>query len=191
MSDGRKIPWISLTAQHKALHHQILELVGKILDSGIFAAGPYTAEFEKAFAAHEGATHAFAVSNGTLALEAALAASGVGAGDDVLTPPNSFFATTEAVLLRGARPVYVDIDPETYTLDTAKLEAALTPRTKAVLPVHLYGLPAAMPAIREFADQHGLKVIADACQAHGGKINGLPHTAWADVTAYSFYPTKK
>jgi dTDP-4-amino-4,6-dideoxygalactose transaminase len=187
---ARKIPWTSLTAQHASLRAQILETIGQILDSGMYVAGPHLAAFEKAFAEHEGGKHAFAVANGTVALEAALAALGVGPGDDVLTPPNSFFATSEAILLRGARPVYVDIDSRTFTIDVTKLTKALTPKTKAVLPVHLYGLPADMPAIRAFADTHGLVVLADSCQAHGGKIHGRAHAEWADATAYSFYPTK-
>ncbi len=187
---ARKVPWTSLTQQHAALRSQILDAVGSILDSGMYVAGPHLHAFEAGFAQHEGGTHAFAVGNGTVALEAALCAMGVGPGDEVITPPNSFFATSEAILLRGAKPVYVDIDPVTFTIDATKIEAAITPRTKVIAPVHLYGLPANMPAIRAIADTHKLMILADSCQAHGGKINGEPHTKWADATAYSFYPTK-
>lgn len=187
---ARKVPWTSLTQQHAALRSQILDVVGSILDSGMYVAGPHLHAFEAAFAKHEGGTHAFAVANGTVALEAALCAMDVGPGDEVITPPNSFFATSEAILLRGATPVYVDVDPVTFTIDPARLETAITKKTKVIAPVHLYGLPANMPAIRAIADAHKLMILADSCQAHGATINGKPHTTWADATAYSFYPTK-
>lgn len=187
---ARKVPWTSLTVQHTALKAQILDTIGQILDSGMYVAGPHIHKFEELFAAHEGGTHALAVSNGTVALEVAMHAYGIGAGDEVITQPNSFFATSEAILLRGAKPVYVDIDPATYMIDVTKIEAAITPKTKAIVPVHLYGQPANMPEIRRIADKHKLVVIADSCQAHGGTINGQPHTKWADATCYSFYPTK-
>ena len=187
---ARKVPWTSLTVQHAALKSQILDTISQILDSGMYVAGPHIHKFEELFAAHEASKHALAVTNGTVALEVIMFAYGIGAGDEVITPPNSFFATSEAILLRGAKPVYVDIDPATYTIDVAKIEAAITAKTKAILPVHLYGLPANLPEIRRIADKHGLLVIADSCQAHGGTIQGESHTKWANATGYSFYPTK-
>ena len=160
-----------------------------VLDSGMLAQGPRVAEFEAAFAAFCGVKHAIATSSGTTALHVALLAHGIGPGDEVITPPFTFIASANAVLYAGARPVFVDIDPTTFNLDPAQIEAAITPRTKAILPVHLFGLPCDMPAITALAKQYGLAVIEDACQAHGAAINGRRVGSFG-TGCFSFYPTK-
>ena len=160
-----------------------------VLDSGMLAQGPRVAEFEAAFAAFCGVKHAIATSSGTTALHVALLAHGIGPGDEVITTPFTFIASANAVLYAGARPVFVDIDPTTFNLDPAQIEAAITPRTKAILPVHLFGLPCDMPAITALAKQYGLAVIEDACQAHGAAINGRRVGSFG-TGCFSFYPTK-
>ena len=160
-----------------------------VLDSGMLAQGPRVAEFEAAFAAFCGVKHAIATSSGTTALHVALLAHGIGPGDEVITPPFTFIASANAVLYAGARPVFVDIDPTTFNLDPAQIEAAITPRTKAILPVHLFGLPCDMPAITALAKQYGMAVIEDACQAHGAAINGRRVGSFG-TGCFSFYPTK-
>ncbi|HIP95901.1 MAG TPA: DegT/DnrJ/EryC1/StrS family aminotransferase [Anaerolineae bacterium] len=160
-----------------------------VLDSGMLAQGPRVAGFEEAFAAFCGVKHAIATSSGTTALHVALLAHNIGPGDEVITPPFTFIASANAVLYVGARPVFVDIDPTTFNLDPTKIEAAITPRTKAILPVHLFGLPCDMPAITALARQYGLAVIEDACQAHGAAINGRRVGSFG-TGCFSFYPTK-
>lgn len=160
-----------------------------VLDSGMLAQGPRVAEFEEAFAAFCGVKHAIATSSGTTALHVALLAHGIGPGDEVITTPFTFIASANAVLYVGARPVFVDIDPATFNLDPAQIEAAITPRTKALLPVHLYGLLCDMPTITALAEKYGLAVIEDACQAHGAAINGQRAGSFG-TGCFSFYPTK-
>jgi perosamine synthetase len=165
------------------------EMVLKVLRSGMLAQGPVTEELEKKFAAYVGVPHAVAVSNGTAALQVALLAHGVGAGDEVLTSSFSFIASGNAVVYTGARPVFVDIDPVTYTLDIQQLEARITPRTKAIIPVHLFGLACDMEPIMALARKHNLAVVEDACQAHGATYDGKQVGSFGTGT-YSFYPTK-
>lgn len=160
-----------------------------VLDSGMLAQGDRVAEFEEAFAAFCGVKHAIATSSGTTALHVALLAHGIGPGDEVITTPFTFIASANSVLYVGAKPVFVDIDPTTFNLDPAKIEAAITPRTKAILPVHLFGLPCEMPAISVLAKEHGLAVIEDACQAHGADIKGRRAGSFG-TGCFSFYPTK-
>ena len=157
--------------------------------SGALAQGPRVKEFEEAFAAFIGAQHAVATSSGTTALHLALLGYGIGEGDEVITVPFTFIASANSVLYTGARPVFVDIDERDFTIDVGQVEAAITPRTKAIMPVSLYGQPADMPAIAEIAERHGLSVVEDACQAHGAAIGDRRSGTWGAGT-FSFYPTK-
>jgi dTDP-4-amino-4,6-dideoxygalactose transaminase len=161
-----------------------------VLESGQLAQGPLVAELEARFAAWCGARHAVAVCSGTAALHLALLALGVGPGDEVITSPFSFVASANAALLVGARPVFVDVEPRTFCLDADLVEASLSPRTRAILAVHLYGHPAPMPELRDIARRHGLLLIEDACQAHGAEIDGRKVGTLGDVAAFSLYATK-
>jgi dTDP-4-amino-4,6-dideoxygalactose transaminase len=162
----------------------------RVAESSAFAGGPHVAKFEEEFAAYCGARYCIAVGNGTDALWLSLLALGIGAGDEVITAPNSFMATAEAISYCGAKPVFVDIDEQTYTMDPTKLEAAITAKTRAIIPVHLYGQMADMEAILAIAAKHDLPVVEDACQAHGARRG--KHTAGnAGITGcFSFYPGK-
>ncbi len=164
-------------------------LVWSAMQAGQLAQGPRVAEFEERFAAFIGAPHAVAVSSGTTAIHLALLAAGIGGGDEVVTVSFTFTASASAILHAGARPVFVDIDPASFTMDPSLIEAALTPRTRAIMPVSLYGNPPDMPAVMEVASRHGLLVIEDACQAHGASLNGRRSGAWS-TAVFSFYPTK-
>jgi perosamine synthetase len=163
--------------------------VVSVLESGQLAQGSVVAEFEESFAEYCGVKHAVATSNGTTALHVALLAHGIGAGDEVITVPFTFIASANSVIFTGARPVFVDIDPVSYNIDPGQIEAAITPRTKAIMPVHLFGSPAEMDAIMDIAGRHGLAVIEDAAQAHGTEIEGKRAGSWA-TGCFSFYPTK-
>lgn len=184
------IPFLDLATQYRGIRSEILEAVTETLDSGTFVLGPEVAAFEDAFAPFAGATHAIGMNSGTAALQLALVAAGVGPGDEVITVPHTFVATVAAIQYVGARPVLVDIDPASYTLDPSRLEAAIGPRTKAVLPVHLYGQPADMGPIIEIARRHDLVVIEDAAQAHGAEYEGCRCGGIGDLAAFSFYPGK-
>ncbi len=164
--------------------------VVKVLRSGFIAQGPKVAEFEEKFAEYVGVKHAVASSSGTTALHLALLASGIGPGDEVITTPFTFAATGNSVLYVGAKPVFVDIDHDTYNIDPEKIEKAVTDKTKAIMPVHLYGQPADMDPINSKAKDHGLTVIEDAAQAHGAIYNGKKTGSLGDVGCFSFYPTK-
>jgi dTDP-4-amino-4,6-dideoxygalactose transaminase len=161
----------------------------KVLDSGGLAQGREVATLEERFAAVIGTKHAVATSNGTTALHVALLANGVGPGDEVITVPFTFIASANTVLYCGAKPVFVDIEPDSFNMDPDQLEAAITPRTKAIQPVHLYGNPANMEHIMAIAERHGLRVIEDACQAHGASIGGRRVGTFGSG-CFSFYPTK-
>lgn len=165
------------------------QAVLSVLESGQLAQGAVVEEFERAFARWLGVRHAVATSNGTTALHIALLAHGVGEGDEVITTPFTFIASANSVLYTGARPIFVDIEIDTFNIDPAKIEAAITPRTKAIMPVHLYGNPADLRAITSIADRHGLSVIEDAAQAHGAKVDGEP-VGSLGTGCFSFYPTK-
>jgi dTDP-4-amino-4,6-dideoxygalactose transaminase len=190
VNDTRPIPIIDLKAQLARIRPEVDEAVARVLTSTAFVGGPDVGELEREFAAFCGATHACAVANGTDALQLALRAYGVGAGDEVVTVANTFIATGEAILLAGARPVFVDVDEPTHTMDPSRLEAAITPRTKVILPVHLYGHPADMTAIGEVAARHGIPVLEDAAQAHGASWHGRRAGALGHAACFSFYPTK-
>lgn len=166
-----------------------LELVASALASGQLAQGARVREFEEQFADFVGAPHGIATSSGTTAIHLALLALGIGPGDEVITVAFTFIASATPILHVGAHPVFVDIEPTTYTMDTEKLEAAITKRTRAIMPVSLYGQPANMPAVLEIAERHGLAVIEDACQAHGAELSGRRSGSWG-LGVFSFYPTK-
>ncbi|HST89742.1 MAG TPA: DegT/DnrJ/EryC1/StrS family aminotransferase [Ktedonobacterales bacterium] len=190
VSIRQDIPLVDLRAQYAGLRAEILAAVAGVLDSMQLFLGPPQRAFEEEFARYCDCTDAIGVSNGTDAIELALRALGVGAGDEVITQPNSFIATAEAISAVGAIPVFSDVDPVTATLDPRLLEAAITPRTKAVIPVHLYGYPADMPAILAVARAHQLYVIEDACQAHGARLNGQRIGSFGDAACFSFYFSK-
>ena len=166
-----------------------LELVASALASGQLAQGARVREFEEQFSDFVGAPHGIATSSGTTAIHLALLALGIGPGDEVITVAFTFIASATPILHVGARPVFVDIEPTTYTMDTENLEAAITKRTRAIMPVSLYGQPANMPAVLEIAQRHGLAVIEDACQAHGADLSGRRSGSWG-LGVFSFYPTK-
>lgn len=185
------VPFLDLKAQYRQIKDEVQAAILKVVDSGAYVgAGPEGKPFEAEFAAYCGAADAAGVNSGTTALHLALLAAGVGPGDEVITVAATFVATTAAVLYAGAKPVFVDVDPATWTMDPAKIEAAITPRTKAILPVHLHGLMADMDPIMEIAAKHGLKVIEDAAQAHGAEYKGRRAGSVGHVGCFSFYPGK-
>lgn len=186
----RSIPLVDLRAQLEPLREEILCEIGQVLDSMELLLGPNTRSFEDEFAAYCGVRHGIAVSNGTDALHLALRAAGIGPGDEVVTVPNTFAATVEAIELAGARASLVDIDPATGNLDPARLQSALTPNTRAIIPVHLHGHPADADGIRAVAGERGLRVIEDACQAHGARYKDRPVGSLGDLACYSFYYSK-
>ncbi len=177
-------------ASYLAYQQEIDEAIHRVLNSGWYILGKEVSTFEEEFAAFIGVPHAIGVGNGTDALELALRACGIGAGDEVITVSHTAVATVAAIELVGATPVFVDIETGSYLMDPRHIEAALSPRTKAILPVHLYGRPANLPAILEIARKHSLRVIEDCAQSHGASLNGVKTGAWGDVAAFSFYPTK-
>jgi dTDP-4-amino-4,6-dideoxygalactose transaminase len=190
VTDVRPIPIIDLKAQLARIRPEIDEAVARVLSSTAYVQGEDVRLLEREFADYCGTAHACAVANGTDALQLALRAYGIGPGDEVVTVANTFIATGEAILLVGAKPVFVDVDPATHTMDPARLEAAITPRTKLLLPVHLYGHPADTTAIGEVARRHGLPVLEDAAQAHGAEWRGARAGALGHAACFSFYPTK-
>ena len=184
------IPQIDLTRQHEALKAELAAAAARVLASCRFILGPEVASLESEVAQLCGVSHGIGVASGTDALVIALKAVGVRPGDEVITSAFSFVASATSVLMVGARPVFVDIDPGTYNLDPALVEKAVTPRTRAIMPVHLYGQPAAMDTITAIARARGLAVIEDAAQAVGASYGDKPAGAWGDVACLSFYPTK-
>jgi dTDP-4-amino-4,6-dideoxygalactose transaminase len=184
------IPLVDLAAQQRAIKDEIAAAIARVLESSSFVLGDEVAAFETEFAAFCEARYAVAVNSGTSALHLALLAAGVGAGDEVITAPNTFIATCEAISYTGARPVFVDVRPDTYTIDVARLEAAITPRTRAIIPVHLYGQPADLDPIVEIAQQHRLAIVEDACQAHGARYKGRRVGTSGVAGCFSFYPAK-
>ena len=185
-----KVPYLDLKAQYRSIKTEIDGAIARVLDSGQFVLGSEVAEFEREFAAYCGTSHCIALNSGTSALHLALLAAGVGPDDEVITVPFTFVASVAAITYTGARPVLVDIDPQSFTIDVSAIEAAITPRTKAILVVHLYGQPADMDPIMEIARRHGLVVIEDAAQAHGAKYKGRPVGSIGDMACFSFYPGK-
>ena len=189
-SPARPIPILDLTRYDEDLKRAIAQAVADVFASGRFVLAPANEAFEKALAGRLGTRHVLGVASGTDALLVSLMALGVGPGDEVLTSPFSFFASAGAVARLGARPVFVDIDAATFNLDPARLEQAVTPRTKAIQPVHLYGQSADMDPILEIAERHGIPVLEDACQAVGATYRGKVAGTRGALGAFSFYPTK-
>ena len=184
------VPFVDLQAQHRTIRDELNQAIQRVMDRCDFALGQDVVRFEEEFAAFCGTRHAVGVDSGLSALELSLRALGIGPGDEVIVPAHTFIATAAAVTFAGARPILVDVDPATYNIDVAQVEAAITPRTRAIIPVHLYGLPAAMDAIMSLADRHDLAVIEDACQAHGAYYKGRRVGSLGHAAAFSFYPTK-
>jgi dTDP-4-amino-4,6-dideoxygalactose transaminase len=185
-----RVPFLDLRPAHDLLKAELLERFGALIDSNAYSNGPAVAEFEAAFAEHVGARHVVGLGSGLDALRLALLAAGIERGDEVLVPANTFVATLEAVTQAGGRPVVVDMSEDDWNIDVAAAERAVTPRTRFVLPVHLYGQLADMGAIEELAERHSLLVIEDACQAHGAEREGVRAGARGHASAFSFYPGK-
>ncbi len=184
------IPLIDLRAQYQSIKNEIDAAIQRVLDSGQFVLGPEVEALEREIAAYCGTQHAVAVASGTDALELSLRACGIKPGDEVLTTAYSFIATAEAIVAVGARPVFVDIELATYNLDPAQLEARITHKTKAILPVHLYGHPCDLDAVLKLAKTHKLKVIEDCAQAIGARYRGRRVGSFGDAAALSFFPSK-
>lgn len=185
-----KVPFLDLGAQVRSIRSEIDQAIARVLDTTQFVLGDEVAAFEREFALAGGAAQGVAVNSGTSALHLALLAAGIGPGDEVVTVTHTFVATVAAIRYTGARPVFVDVDPATFTMDPARLEAALTPRTRAILPVHLYGQPADMDPIVEIARSRKLVVIEDAAQAHLARYKDRPVGSLGDLACFSFYPGK-
>jgi dTDP-4-amino-4,6-dideoxygalactose transaminase len=185
-----RVPFLDLNAHHAALRSEFDRAIGEVIDSGAFAGGPFVEKFEADFATYNHSRYAVGLGSGTEALWLALLACGIGPGDEIITVSNTFMATAEAISYCSARPVFVDVDESTYTMDPAGLEKAITPRTKAIIPVHLFGQVADMDPILEFAGKHGLLVIEDAAQAHGAEYKGRKVGTLGDAGCFSFYPGK-
>jgi dTDP-4-amino-4,6-dideoxygalactose transaminase len=184
------VPQLDLKRQHASLGDEIRDALERVLQSATFTLGEEVERFEREFAAYVEARHALAVNSGTSALHLALLAAGVGRGDEVITTANTFIATAEAISYTGAEPVFTDIDRATGNIDPRLVEQAVTPRTRAILPVHLYGRPADLDPLLDLARRNELVLIEDACQAHGARYRGKPVGALGLAGAFSFYPTK-
>ena len=184
------IPLVDLKAQYNSIKPEMDAAIQRVLDHTQFIQGLEVESFEAAFAAACGAPHAVGVASGTAAIHLTLVALGIGPGDEVITTPHTFIATVEAIREVGARPIFVDIDPVTYNIDPHRIEGAITERTRALMPVHLYGQPADMLPILDIARRHDLRVIEDAAQAHGATYHGQHVGLWGDAGTFSFYPAK-
>ncbi len=185
-----KVPYLDLKAQYRGIKGEIDAAISTVMESSQFVLGDEVAQFEREFAAYCGTSECVALNSGTSALHLALLAAGIGPGDEVITVSFTFVASVAAILYAGATPVVVDIEPRTFTMDPSVIERAITPRTKAIMPVHLYGQTADMAPIVEIAKRHGLVVIEDAAQAHGAKYKGRSAGTLGDIGCFSFYPTK-
>ncbi|HDL53307.1 MAG TPA: DegT/DnrJ/EryC1/StrS family aminotransferase [Proteobacteria bacterium] len=185
-----KVNFLDLKAQYETIKDEIADALQGVLDRTAFAGGPFVAKFEEEFAAYCGTRHAVGVGSGTEALWFALLAAGVGHGDEVITAPNTFIATAEAISFTGATPVFVDIDESTHNMDPNLIEGAITSKTKAIIPIHLFGQPADMDPIRIIAKKYGLFLLEDSCQAHGARYKGRRTGSLGDAGAFSFYPGK-
>jgi dTDP-4-amino-4,6-dideoxygalactose transaminase len=185
-----RVPYLDLRAQYHSIKPEIDAAVARVLESTQYTLGDEVSAFEREFAAYCHASEAIAVNSGTSALHLALLASGVGPGDEVITVPFTFVATVSAIVYTGARPVLIDIEPDYYTMDPTRLESAITPRTKAIVPVHLYGHPADMDPILDIADRHRIPVIEDAAQAHGSDYKQRRCGSMGRLACFSFYPGK-
>ncbi|MDI6692639.1 MAG: DegT/DnrJ/EryC1/StrS family aminotransferase [Anaerosomatales bacterium] len=184
------VPLLDLKGQYRELKTELDAAIAEVMENAAFIGGPKVKALEDAIAAYVGTAHAVACGNGTDALFLIMAALGIGKGDEVITTPFTFFATVEAIVHTGATPVFVDIEPGTYNMDVAQVEAAITPRTKAILPVHIFGQCVDMDPLLEIADRHGLIVVEDACQAIGATYKGKKAGSLARAAAFSFFPSK-
>ena len=184
------VPLFDLTRQYATLRAEIEPAVCDLLASGNYVLGPAVDAFESAAATYLGSSHAVGVANGTDALMIALRALDLRPGDEVITTPFTFYSAAEVVALLGARPVFVDIEPETFNIDPAKIEAAITSKTRAIIPVHIFGHPAPMPEIMAIASKHDLRVIEDCAQSWGATLNGQQTGTWGEMGTFSFFPTK-
>jgi dTDP-4-amino-4,6-dideoxygalactose transaminase len=185
-----KVAFVDLYQQHQAIEEELVEVFRRVLRKSSFILGPEVVAFEQAFASYVAATDCIAVNNGTTALQLVLAGLGIGPGDEVITVANTFIATAEAISAVGARPVFVDVDPVSYTMDPQLVEAAITPNTKALLPVHLYGQTVDVDALLEIAQRHNIQLVEDACQAHGATYKGRKAGSLGVAGCFSFYPGK-
>ena len=185
-----KVPYLDLAAQIRALRPELDAAIGRVLDTCGFVLGPEVAQFERDFASYCGTAHCVALNSGTTALHLAAQILGVGPGDEVITTPFTFAATSWAISYVGARPVYVDVDPDTYNLSPKAVEQAITSRTKALLPVHLYGHPCDLDALLAISRRHGIPLIEDAAQAHGATYGGRRVGGFGSASCFSFYPAK-
>ena len=190
MTTGEAVPLIDLQAQYVEVGEEVEARVRDVLRSGRYVGGPEVEALEEEFARYCGVSYAVSVNSGTAALHAALLALGLGQGDEVITVAHTFIATVEAIVAAGAKPVFIDIDPKSYTMDPAQLAAAITPRTRAIIPVHLYGQPSELDPILSIAEAAGLAVIEDACQAHGAIYRGRRAGSLGAIGCFSFYPSK-
>ena len=190
MTQAMKVPFVDLHAQYRTIAHEVTTAMMRAVERGDYILGDDVRLFEEEFAKYIGTTEAVAVGSGLDALELALRAFGVGPGHEVITAANTFIATVLAILAAGARPVLVDVDPETYNIDPARIERAISPRTKAIMPVHLYGQTVGMQPILEIAKKRGLIVIEDAAQAHGARYDGHRAGSIGHAAGFSFYPAK-
>src|SRR3954447_678273 len=184
------VPLVDLKQQYRNIKTEVLSAIAEVLESSQFVLGKEVAAFEDEFADYCNVRYAVATNTGTSALHLALLSGGIGPGDEVITVPFTFVATAAAIVYTGAKPVFVDIDPVTYTMDPSQLEAAITPRTKAVVPVHLYGHPVEMDSIRVIAKRHNLLLVEDSAQAHGAEYKGQRCGSLGDLGCFSFYPGK-
>ncbi|MBA2733523.1 MAG: aminotransferase class I/II-fold pyridoxal phosphate-dependent enzyme, partial [Acidobacteria bacterium] len=182
------VPFVDLRSQYLSIKEEIDEAIARVLDNTSFVLGREVEAFEAAFAEYTGARFCIGLNSGTAAIQLAVMACGLKIGDEVIVPANSFFATAEGVSTAGATPVFVDADPISYNLDVSKIEAAITSRTRAIMPVHLYGQAADLDPIFEIAERHGLIVIEDAAQAHGSLYKGRRVGALGRAGCFSFYP---
>jgi dTDP-4-amino-4,6-dideoxygalactose transaminase len=185
-----KIPLVDLRAQYERIKEEIDAAMHEVMATSAFIGGPYVRAFEEAFARFCEVKHCIGVGNGTDALFIALKSLGIGGGDEVITAANSFIATSEAITATGAQVVFCDIDAQTYNIDVSRIEAKITPQTKAIIPVHLYGQPAEMDLLLELARRYGLKIVEDAAQAHGARYKGRRAGSLGDIACFSFYPGK-
>lgn len=184
------ISWVNLTIQHQTLREEINAAIQRILDHADFILGEDVNQLEEEFAAYCGTKYAIGVDSGLSALELSLRALGIGPGHEVIVPAHTFTATAAAVTFAGAKPVFVDVDQGTWNIDPEKIEAAITSQTKAIIPVHLYGLPANMQVILDIAEKNNLVVVEDACQAHGARYKEQRAGSLGHAAGFSFYPTK-
>ncbi len=190
MIDRREVPFLDMKSQYLELKSELDQAYSRVMESGWYILSGEVEAFEQEFAAYIGAKHCIGIGNGLEALQLILMGYGIGAGDEVIVPANTYIASWLAVSYTGAKPVPVEPDPTTYNIDPERIEEAITPRTKAIMPVHLYGQPVEMEKIWEIAEQHDLKIVEDAAQAHGGWYKDRMAGNLGDAAGFSFYPTK-